>query len=413
MSKNTALFVSPLLAMPQQHGGCVYPNAVLSALHAQGVPLDYMWLAWPLSGKKAIMRDPLSASYVGNGHIPGTLRFGNWRVRNPRNWSFQRTATTGNDESPKAEDQQFFRRQIARRPVRNVLIDFATTLPVLDALSPSERAAIHVSVLTHNLNWRRTDLYRAHKQPLDFMPMTCVQETALLERADLIVAIQEGEAEVFRTMLPHKRVVTVPMPVKAEALPPGEGGTPVCLFVGGYSGHNLAGLEWLLREVWPAVLQRCPEARLHVAGTVSQAIPKDAIGVRSLGPVDSLRDAYAAATVALAPLPMGTGLKIKVIEAMGWGRPVVTTSAGAEGFPELERGECAVVADGPEAFVEAILRLLCSPTAWQEVVDRQLVWIEERLSPEAALRPLTEAWSYFPSSVSKDRTRVPAHIAAV
>lgn len=412
MSTNAVLFVSPLLAMPQQHGGCVYPHAVLNALHAQGIPIDYTWLAWPLRGKRAIMRDPLRANYVRMGHIPGTVRLGRWRVRSPQDWRSRARIVAAGDELPNPEDQAFFRGQINRHPVCNVLVDFATTLPVLDALSPAERATLHVSVLTHNLNWRRTDLYRAHGQSLDFMPMTRTEETALLERADLIVAIQESEADSFRAMLPHKKVVTVPMPVEAKVLPPAEEPAPICLFVGGYSGHNLAGLEWLLREVWPAVLRQYPEAELHVAGTVSQAVPKNAAGVRALGSVNDLRETYAAARVALAPLPMGTGLKIKVIEAMGWGRPVVTTAAGAEGFPELERGECAVVADAPEAFAKAILRLLRSPIAWQEVVDRQQVWIGKRLSPETALRPLIEAWSNSPASDRHDLPVVPSHFQA-
>jgi len=391
------LFVSPLLAMPKQHGGCVYPHAVLQALHAAGLSIDYAWLAWPLRSRRAFMRNPLQASYVRKSYVPGTWQLGQWRMRAPSEWWPQPSAPDSGEACAEAlpgpAEQAFIRQLIQRTGIRTILIDFASTLPVLDTLSPSERAQLHVAVLTHNLNSRRTELYQEHGQPLDFLPMTAAEEASLLDRADTIVAIQEREAEAFRSMLPRKTVVTVPIPVCPEPLPASGETDPVCLFVGGYSGHNLAGLAWLLREVWPRVLRECPDARLDVAGTVADAVPDGTPGVCRVGPVEDLRDAYSTARIALAPLPMGTGLKIKVIEAMGWGRPVVTTSAGAEGFAALEQGWVAVVADSPDDFAAAVVRLLRSPDEWQQVVRRQLSWIEEYCTPGKAIFPLLEAWS--------------------
>lgn len=397
--------------MPQQHGGCVYPDAVLRALHQAGLAIDYGWLAWPLRARRLIMRDPLRASYLRGGYIPGTIQMGNWRLRHPSAWVARTTSPSAGATEMGAltgpEEQDFLRRLIQRLRPRNVLVDFATTLPVLDGLSSAERKRLTVSVLTHNLTSRRAELYRAHGQALDFHPLTTLEETALLARADVTVAIQEREAEAFRALLPGKPVITVPVPMPPDPLPPADDGGPVCLFVGGYSGHNLAGLSWLVREVWPLVLKECCGACLHVVGTVGQDLPKDSPSISVLGPMDDLRKAYAAARVALAPLPMGTGLKVKVIEAMAWGRPVVTTSAGAEGFAELERGELAVIADTPAAFAEAILRMLRSPEEWQRVVARQLAWIEDRCTPAQAIAPLLDLWLRPPAGINGRRLAQP------
>ena len=63
------LFVSPLLAMPSQHGGCVYPNAVLTALHAAGTSIDYAWLAWPLRHDRLV-----TPEYAGRGRLSAENR---------------------------------------------------------------------------------------------------------------------------------------------------------------------------------------------------------------------------------------------------------------------------------------------------------------------------------------------------
>ncbi|HEY5893573.1 MAG TPA: glycosyltransferase family 4 protein [Chthoniobacterales bacterium] len=387
------LFFSNLLATPNQHGGCVYPHGILTELHRQGFHIEYAWLGAPLHSGRLVMRDPLVAKYIARGWVRGARKLGPYLVPDTlRGWLGLRPEADDGEHFPFPVEQAFAARLIRRLRPDAVLVDGTCTLPILDQLTPTERKRLHVAVLTHNLNSRRTHLYRENGQPLDFMAMTAEEETALLDRADVVVAIQEREAEAFHTMLPHKPVVTVPMPIRPDPIPPVTGGTPVCLFVGGHSGHNLAGLSWLLRDVWPVVLRECPEARLHVAGTVGQAVPSGTPQVRALGPVEELREAYAPSQVALAPLPMGTGLKIKVIEAMGWGRPVVTTTAGAEGFVELERGELAVVAETPEAFAAAIIRLLRSSEERQRVVSRQLAWIEQRCCPAKAIAPLLEAW---------------------
>jgi glycosyltransferase involved in cell wall biosynthesis len=110
-----------------------------------------------------------------------------------------------------------------------------------------------------------------------------------------------------------------------------------------------------------------------------------------VGPHPDLRETYAAASVVLAPRPLGTGLKLKVVEGMAAGRAVVTTPAGAEGFDELENGSTAVVADSAQTFADSVVRLLRDPASRRQIAARQLDWISRRLNPEAALAPLFAA----------------------
>jgi glycosyltransferase involved in cell wall biosynthesis len=386
------LFISPLLAMPQQHGGCVYPDAVLRAMHGAGMAIDYIWLAWPLMGNRKVMRDPLRAPYIRCGFVPGTYRFGNWRVRDPRVW---RRADRGEfpgvmsiEPLPGLNEQSFLRRVMGRIKPRTVLVDFATTLPILDGLSVSDRAQLRVAVLTHNLSYRRTELYRDRKLPLDFRALARDEEAALLRRADVIVAIQEREAAEFRRLVPDRSVIVVPMPVESVPSRPGTSTGDRCLFVGGYSGHNLDGLDWFLREVWPVVLSCNPDARFDVVGTVGDAVPAGVPNVYVYGQQRDLSTAYNRASICVVPLRFGTGLKIKLIEAMVHGRAVVATSVGAEGYSELEMGTVVTVADTASGMAGAITRLLRDKAARDEQIARQDAWVQHHLAGTRAVAPL-------------------------
>jgi succinoglycan biosynthesis protein ExoO len=289
---------------------------------------------------------------------------------------------------PGPNEQSFLRRLLRRINVRSVLVDFATTLPILDGLSVSERAQLRVAVLTHNLIHRRTELYREHGLRLDFRGLARDEEAALLRRADMIVAIQEREAGEFRKLVPDRTVAVVPMPIKSLPSRPIGGAGKRCLFIGGYSGHNLDGLDWFLREVSPVVLASNPDAQFDVVGTVGEAVPAGAPNVHVHGQQGDISPAYNRATLCVVPLRFGTGLKIKLIEAMVHGRAVVTTAAGAEGYSELEMGMVVTVAETATAMAEAITRLLCDNAARDAQIVRQDAWVRDHLSDAGAVAPL-------------------------
>jgi polysaccharide biosynthesis protein PslH len=136
---------------------------------------------------------------------------------------------------------------------------------------------------------------------------------------------------------------------------------PTLLFTGtlGYA-PNAEGIEWFVREAWPRVRARQPEARLLVVGRDPGARVRrlgDEAGVEVLGPAESLGPYFERATAVVTPLLSGSGTRLKVLEALAAGRAVVSTSTGAEGI-EVESGRHLLVADGGEAFADATLRVL-------------------------------------------------------
>jgi glycosyltransferase involved in cell wall biosynthesis len=87
-------------------------------------------------------------------------------------------------------------------------------------------------------------------------------------------------------------------------------------------------------------------------------------GIRCVGRVPDVHEVYAAASAVIAPVRYGAGVKLKVIEAVQHGVPVVTTSVGAEGV-RLTVRDAVRVADRPARFAAAVVELLTEPATWQ------------------------------------------------
>ncbi|HTW07518.1 MAG TPA: glycosyltransferase family 4 protein [Acidimicrobiales bacterium] len=157
---------------------------------------------------------------------------------------------------------------------------------------------------------------------------------------------------------------------------------------------NMVALGRLL-DVWPSVREKVPGARLLLAG---RRMPPDAVGtlagVELLGPLGQSVEALAQACVMAFPCPATSGPKVKVLEALSYGLPVVTTRHGTEGL-WLARGQGAVVANGRE-FGPALANLLTSPDLRAALSRSGRAAVEAHHAPvpaaRARLQPLLEAF---------------------
>jgi polysaccharide biosynthesis protein PslH len=187
-------------------------------------------------------------------------------------------------------------------------------------------------------------------------------DRAQLPVYDLLITMSDEEAAVLRRTVPETRCEAIPNGVDTTALapaPPPEG-PPTLLYTGTLDyAPNAEGLRWLLREVWPRVVARTPAARLLVVGRNPPEDARRLAGdeVTFTGRVADIAPCFARATAVLVPLLSGGGTKLKVLDGLSSGRPVISTPTGVEGI-RAEDGRHLLVADGAEAFADAVGRVL-------------------------------------------------------
>jgi glycosyltransferase involved in cell wall biosynthesis len=202
-------------------------------------------------------------------------------------------------------------------------------------------------------------------------------------------------AEPLRKLAPHAQVTAAPLPLDPLSYTPR---APLDAPVGGLIGTAVwpptaNAVERLLTRVWPLVLERRPQARLLLAGfgMEREAFPHlpDLPGVEWRGTVDSATDFLRELGVLLYPLGRGSGAKIKVLEALALGVPVVTTPDGAEGIGG--RGGLVVeTADG--ALADAATELLDDAAARQAAGTAAYDTFLDHHAPQPATVPLLELY---------------------
>jgi succinoglycan biosynthesis protein ExoO len=247
-----------------------------------------------------------------------------------------------------------------------------------DAFPYALRPDAKTAVIMHDLFSSRGGQFAALGSADSVMQLTEAEECALLAKADTIVAIQKDEGEWLRNRIPGRRVIVAPMAARPVAEPQA-GRDDVVLFIGSSAAPNVDGLRWFLQDCWPRIRARRPGVILRVAGTVCQKVGRAPGGVQLLGLVDNLTSLYAECGLLISPLRAGSGLKIKLIEALAHGKAVVATAVTLQGVADTLR-DCVRVADEPNQFADAVLELACNGGSRRVLAARGLAAIRRHFS---------------------------------
>ena len=182
------------------------------------------------------------------------------------------------------------------------------------------------------------------------------EEARALSRADTVIAIQDKEKEFFSKLISKKIVTIGHLVPEINRIKPLLGKKRI-LFVGSENDPNVHGIRYFIKEVFPKVKAKFPDARLLLAGKVCNVIGSgEAIKLGELKDIDL---AYDIADVVISPMLIGTGLKIKNIEALSYCKPLITTSFCAKELGK-EAKNAFLTADTPEEFVNAITKIFSS-----------------------------------------------------
>jgi glycosyltransferase involved in cell wall biosynthesis len=193
------------------------------------------------------------------------------------------------------------------------------------------------------------------------------EELATYRNADGVYLCSAADERRLLGEVPKARTAVIPNAADVEYYqprstdPPPDGRTVVFFGLLSYV-PNVDGVIHFVRDIWPRIAEARPEARCKIIGgrpppsVLALAGPR----VDLTGFVSDLRPHLAAAAVVVVPLRLGGGTRLKIVEAMAMGKPIVSTALGAEGI-EAVPGRDLLLADQPAAFADAVNRLLAEP----------------------------------------------------
>lgn len=166
---------------------------------------------------------------------------------------------------------------------------------------------------------------------------------------------------------------------------------------------NLDAMRYFLNDIFPLIRSEVPDASLSITGTTAgvdlTGLPLDS-AVHLSGYVDDVRPLVAGASVCVVPLRQGGGTRLKILEAMALGTPVVTTTKGAEGL-KVVNGEHLLLADDPITFAARTVQLLCDEAERQQLSANARQLVEQRYD----WRPIGQRFTEMVESAALVHTR--------
>jgi glycosyltransferase involved in cell wall biosynthesis len=196
-------------------------------------------------------------------------------------------------------------------------------------------------------------------------PLTRREEQRCARQVDLLLATSERDREVFEDELGVTATAVIPNGIDVtEFDPSGAPPTPGTIVFSGLMSYypNQQGMRWFLEAIFPLIRRTIPAARVIIAGAAPPQWLKACAGerVEVTGCVPDIRPYLQRACVVIAPLLIGGGTRVKILEALAMERPVVSTSLGAEGL-RLRHDDSVLIADDAESFARRVIELLKHP----------------------------------------------------
>ena len=227
-------------------------------------------------------------------------------------------------------------------------------------------------------------------------PVVCTPDSEVdaLGRADLLIAIQGNDAKVLKEQFPRTRVITVPhayRQISRGSAAPARGSV---LYVGSSNPFNVHGLREFVAHAWPSIRERVPGATLRIVGSVPEEDHPAGSGVVHVGRVSDaeLAKEYQTAHAVINPQVAGTGLKIKCVEALSAGCPLVANSAGADGIEEGE-GRAFLMAKDWRGFADHVVTVLTDEECRLGLEAEARAFAGRVFSPAAAFAELVGVFS--------------------
>lgn len=240
---------------------------------------------------------------------------------------------------------------------------------------------------TQDLVSAQEESIRAHGYTIT-QSVTWEQEMEVFRKFDGVLLIQQRDFNEVRAEIGDGKSILTPHPVSfsRQVLRPQVG---TIGFIASRWTANVDGMGWFLKKVWPKVYR--PGLTLGLYGFICEDFAGNRTqGLELKGFIPDLEEAYGDMDIVINPVLYGAGLKIKTVEALGNGLPLVTTAEGARGLENIV-GRALLVADDADSFAAALNGLIDDGEKRRALGEAAYSYARENLSQAVCYRPLLEA----------------------
>jgi glycosyltransferase involved in cell wall biosynthesis len=262
-----------------------------------------------------------------------------------------------------AEFEQILRDLLSKQTFDVIIFESLFVAPYIDLVRSNSSALLVLR--QHNVEhmiWQT--LAEAERNPVKKWYLKLLAKRLLkfeqqqLNKVDAITTVTEDDAAVFRAMGCEKPIGSFPLGItiaksnKPHAAPE----IPSVFHIGSMEWlPNQEAVRWFIEEVWGEVLMRHPDLNFYVAGRgMPESFKKfEADNIHMIGEVDDAAEFMQQKQIMIVPLFSGSGIRVKILEAMAQGKAIISTTLGAQGIA-YQQGKHLLIADNNQEFIKAI-----------------------------------------------------------
>lgn len=220
-------------------------------------------------------------------------------------------------------------------------------------------------------------------------------ELELLNKYDLLVPITERDGTLLDKLGNIKPRHVSQTGIDSSVLVPNSKNLvhPTLFHIGSLEwAPNQEGLLWFLEECWPAINKKYPDLQFFIAGRNAPDWFQKKMNLPNVVFLGEIQDAYEfinSKSIMVVPLHSGSGMRIKIIEGMALGKPIVTTAIGTEGISTTS-GHNIIVAEDAKGFVDSISELIENREVFDKISRNAIEYIHEKFDNLSSAGALIE-----------------------
>ena len=228
------------------------------------------------------------------------------------------------------------------------------------------------------------------------------KEISMLSRYDYIITLTATDKNILSKYIPEEKIYVSPAVIKMDRLVPFKTCTPEFVFVGG-SDHfpNYDGVNWFCECILPVLKENLSDFKIYIIGNWSRkakrTIHKHNKEVEFMGFVEDLHT-FLNGKITIVPIRIGSGMRMKILDAVWSSSPFITTSKGVEG-QDFTNGIDCIIADSPQEFGKAMVMLSSDTVLQKSLSENAVIKVKKYYNPEAMMKIRADFYAKFTANI--------------